>query len=698
VQRSCEGGSGCDLDLREAEPTRGPACPCVDCVWGEWAPWSECSLRCDGGQRTRARHILKAPEPGCKPCEAKEKEQVEPCNTQPCHQELCVNGEWADWSDWEVCSTSCRGGQTWRSRKVRVEANECGMPATGLSMQHQACNLQVPCTQDVDCLFGDWEDWGPCSSTCTGVQKRHRSIMVQGRANGYYCEGPLLQTAPCRGTSGVLDWSNPRGYLDLSHVTNNNLGGAGPGTPGAAAAGQPPTIRFHAVASRLPPHCEEPDGNICRGRPVDLVVSVRGEYTGCDVQANGRQGANFGAVNVAAGQKVDLELSLIDASSGVKVVARELALKVFDLDGGAAGTSKERVAFKDHKEYRVSDTTSLKVADHGPDGGATFEASKYGTDDDNPKDPTQSGDAVEDKAVAVLFEDVSKVGLSLEVTSGLMCKTFLFAAKACISEHCQADPCHRAKHRPVDCVLGGWQDWGPCDARCGVGQKIRSREIVQEPAFGGFGCTDTLSQTAACQLKPCLDPCRASDCTWGQWGEWSSCDRCGGERRRFRQMETQAACGGRACEPGAAAEVSNCTRACHAVHYCVWDDWHPFGPCSATCGTGLMSRSRYLKAVAEPPSAARAMLDLPLSDQDLESKFGQLKVRTERIESNRFQIRLLAAVAGALTSVAGVAAVRGAARQGCCGREAEAARYGRVPTESPSPRSRVSRSLSGTSA
>merc|ERR1712048_336787 len=104
-----------------------------------------------------------------------------------------------------------------------------------------------------------------------------------------------------------------------------------------------------------------------------------------------------------------------------------------------------------------------------------------------------------------------------------------------------------------------------------------------------------LSETRPCELDACPNGCKAADCIWGHWSEWSACDKCGGEKRRFRHVVSMAKCGGAACKPDLAEEVTNCTRMCHQPSYCAFGDWTSWGQCTATCGSGEQHRERHLK-------------------------------------------------------------------------------------------------------
>jgi len=664
-RRPCEGGLGCNVALKDAKPCEMEACECVDCKWGQWGMWSHCSQKCGGGQRSRERHIIQAPKPGCKPCEARDKEEIEACNFHTCHEKVCVNGQWDEWLDWEPCSATCEGGETWRMRRVKVEANDCGVPAVGLSTEHKKCNAGVGCTPAIDCQFTSWQDWTPCSARCEGIKRRSREVKVHGQGEGKFCVGSLEETWPCELESGTLDFSEPTMYLDLSQLETNNFGGAGPGDAGnslTAGDDTPPVMRFKNVAE-LP----EP------GRTVDLIIEPKGAYMPCEVQANGKQGHTFAAINLPSGSRIDVQLQLVDSKTGEPIPAKELVVKIFDLDGGAAQSSLERVHAKDFDDYFLTSDSSVKVSKE-LSGLTVFEASSYGTDDDNPLDPTATMPAQERKAVAFLYTGESKIDLSLEVTDGEFCKTFLFAVRGCFGGSCRANPCSEEQHEAVDCQLTAWGNWGECDATCGIGQKIRSREVITEPAFGGKACSAALSQTLACELRSCRDDCTPVDCSWEEWGGWGACDKCSGEMRRFRHISSHPSCGGRRCEFGSAEEITNCTRTCHADTFCMWSQWGDYGECSASCGQGLRSRARYLKAMTASTLLAeqRARSDASDASQQVEllGKFEQLSLRSHHIKMNRIQVLLLSFTGGCLSLFAAMAAIRNCALRPAEGRSA----------------------------
>uniref|UniRef100_A0A8C5EV38 Spondin-like TSP1 domain-containing protein n=1 Tax=Gouania willdenowi TaxID=441366 RepID=A0A8C5EV38_GOUWI len=95
-----------------------PGCR-VDGAWGQWGPWTGCSLSCGGGEKLRKRLCDNPPpEGGARGCVGVA-EQQKACNTQQCTGDS--GGPWWSWSQWSVCSVSCGGGQQARSRLCRSE-------------------------------------------------------------------------------------------------------------------------------------------------------------------------------------------------------------------------------------------------------------------------------------------------------------------------------------------------------------------------------------------------------------------------------------------------------------------------------------------------------------------------------------------------------------------------------------------------
>eukprot|EP00929_Paragymnodinium_shiwhaense_P050191 TRINITY_DN25294_c0_g2_i1.p1 TRINITY_DN25294_c0_g2~~TRINITY_DN25294_c0_g2_i1.p1 ORF type:complete len:1607 (+),score=365.13 TRINITY_DN25294_c0_g2_i1:131-4951(+) len=191
------GARGCSMSLEETAKCHGPPCHIQDCLWDEWEPWSGCTRSCGGGQESRTRRIVKNPTHGGKACMPSDKQQVQPCNTQRCGSHICIDGRWEAWSRWSLCSRSCGGGLSTRTRRPEVMANVCGVAAEGKAREVHFCNVGVQCEDSLDCKLAEWGEWTGCSSTCTGVQTRSRHIARYGKGLGNFCTGSLRDTRPC---------------------------------------------------------------------------------------------------------------------------------------------------------------------------------------------------------------------------------------------------------------------------------------------------------------------------------------------------------------------------------------------------------------------------------------------------------------------------------------------------------------------
>lgn len=179
---------------------------------------------------------------------------------------------------------------------------------------------------------------------------------------------------------------------------------------------------------------------------------------------------------------------------------------------------------------------------------------------------------------------------------------------------------------PVDCKLSDWRKWSNCSAPCGGGQKSRSRHLKTLPQAGGHPCDEHLAETVGCNLVPCK-----IDCKWTDWSSWSACEKCGGERKRFRHISQMPRHGGMPCATGASEEQDKCDRVCHQRSFCAWGDWEDFRQCSMTCGTGgHRERGRALRLVHAVPGAFVQDFDAGLKHQ-----VEELRVQTRSHETRR---------------------------------------------------------------
>lgn len=140
--------------------------------YSDWTYWTQCSVTCGGGIKTRYRNCS-SPEPafGGKDCAELgvevEKSPCAPdrcpgrCTAGPtaiqCYTEcnLCsnwlsyisVSGGYSEWGDWTNCTAKCGGGEQFRTRTCtnpvpEFGGNDCTL--IGESTEKRECN-KVPC-------------------------------------------------------------------------------------------------------------------------------------------------------------------------------------------------------------------------------------------------------------------------------------------------------------------------------------------------------------------------------------------------------------------------------------------------------------------------------------------------------------------------------------------------------------------------
>merc|ERR1719409_151078 len=100
----------------------------------------------------------------------------------------------SDWSEAGACSEPCGGGTSTRTRTITPAeyGGNCSEGGASIDLadpnvytKDEACNTQ-PCP--VDCVLGDWTDWGPCSTTCgSGLKEKTRLVTTPDQYGGTAC-------------------------------------------------------------------------------------------------------------------------------------------------------------------------------------------------------------------------------------------------------------------------------------------------------------------------------------------------------------------------------------------------------------------------------------------------------------------------------------------------------------------------------
>jgi len=178
----------------------------TDCEWNDWSPWSDCSVECGGGTRSRLRAPLDDEYNG-RDCDGAARLE-ERCNVQECDQDC----QWGPWERAKPCSRRCGGGQEIFVRGYMQKQAGNGDHCIGEPKKVKPCNTH-PCP--VDCVWSDWSEW---SERCSvpgggGSRSRTRSIVVNAAHDGKLCEGHAqdntwCNTQPCPIDCEAEDWSD----------------------------------------------------------------------------------------------------------------------------------------------------------------------------------------------------------------------------------------------------------------------------------------------------------------------------------------------------------------------------------------------------------------------------------------------------------------------------------------------------------
>lgn len=645
VQRPSHGGTPCTGPLKETTGCNQTAPH--SCSFGEWREWGACSMSCGIGWHTRAREILQPHSMGGFPCEGKLKE-VQHCvsgDDSACAGGGRTNCELGDWQEWSACGPD---GQRYRDREIAQLAAHGGTACAGSVHETETCDLKK-----VDCRYSAWTEWDQCDRECgKGQTHRQRQIHRFPENGGKTCPHELMQTQGCELKPCVVRNCAVSSWAQWSACNK----ACGPGMQ----------TRVRSVE-----HLRDPGGRGC--------TDVLGEAREC--------------LDNPPCQSTDCEWGDWDAWSGCSCTCgggqrvRSRRIKSFPQKGGQSCVAEDPKVEEPCNTQPCGDQRCVDGAwdDWGPwspcsascDGGTTLRKRRIG------RMANECGVPPHGKDSEVAFCNVhSPCGESVDcelsdwtpwnscsktcdgITSrtrqikdygrgnGAWCMGSLMQTWPCNPSPGQDPPAGCSDGPRRDCVLGDWREWSLCSATCGGGQHIRSRKIEQHPTNGGKGCDDALSEIKECARGECGGPA-PSDCKFGEWEDWGECDKCSGERRRFRSILAYPSNGGKECDPTVTVELGKCPRRCNHQKLCEWDDWGAWSGCTVNCGKGGKRRRRRYLHLTE---AGQEMLPEHLAE--VMRGYESLRERATALEAHHAHEVLISFVAGCATILGALGGLR----------------------------------------
>jgi len=534
IRRNVEhGGVECP-HLLEMRKCNKHECP-VDCVMSAWSvsdklwntgSWldSHCSTTCGGdGRAKRTRTIVTQHSHGGKPCALLETAMRKSCNTQACPSGCKMT----KWSKWSKCTKSCNGktgpGRKYRTRKV-IEAAHFGGNACGTLNEEVMCTKLPDCP--IDCDLSQWSDWAACDKTCgSGEQARTRQIFNTPKFGGKKCPTKLEEVRTCPNLSAcpidckVGPWIAGKCDATCGMGLRKN-------TRKITRKGNKQGAACPALVISKP--CAQ--GN--RNCPIDCVYSQFSPFSVCSSACFDQKSA--------MPTKTRTRTVLVDGKNGGKKCDKSV-------------DSLEQV--EKCNELRPC-AIDCKVG-NWKNWGKCSRSCGHG--------------------IRLRTREAINTGNA----DGRACKSTVEAAS------CNMQPC------PVDCAMTEWGEWDECTAKCGMGFQYRTRTILGPvvPLNGGKTCGE-VQQMQYCNQQSC-----PVDCKEGKWSAWGACDaKCGrGQRKRTRRSAAPKF-GGKAC--GSAYELKECTIKQCAID-CVPQAWGPYGECDKSCGAAMKTRHRAVKTIAQ---------------------------------------------------------------------------------------------------
>uniref|UniRef100_A0A914WW81 Peptidase M12B domain-containing protein n=1 Tax=Plectus sambesii TaxID=2011161 RepID=A0A914WW81_9BILA len=156
------------------------------CTKWNFGPWSQCSVSCGDGVQSREAHCVNSASQTLEEDHCDQRERI---TNKMCRQADCPRWQLGEWSD---CSVSCMDG--WRTRRVAcvdgegrdISMDRCIVEGENKPPSHQPCHRGV-------CPFWRIGDWSSCSVTCgTGFRQRTSECVYNDElVDSSFCSEPV---------------------------------------------------------------------------------------------------------------------------------------------------------------------------------------------------------------------------------------------------------------------------------------------------------------------------------------------------------------------------------------------------------------------------------------------------------------------------------------------------------------------------
>jgi hypothetical protein len=152
----CPGGNGSETERQYCQAER-PNCSsltAIDCNYGSWSSWSNCSVGCGIGWKLRRRKVLKL-LPSTSHCH--EMETTVAVCVGVAHNCTGIRCENSTWSGWEKCSVS--NGKGMQIRRRGIKSDSILIPGC-YEIRSCECKVLSQCCSPT--TLSSWTTWSTC--------------------------------------------------------------------------------------------------------------------------------------------------------------------------------------------------------------------------------------------------------------------------------------------------------------------------------------------------------------------------------------------------------------------------------------------------------------------------------------------------------------------------------------------------------